>query len=79
MQSLFEKIEACQQDKVVELSLSYLEIYNETIKDLIVPGKVLMLQEDGKNRISVARLSTHVPRDVRLPDLCYISLSDKII
>ncbi len=38
MQELFEKINDGSDEKVTDLSLSYLEIYNETIRDLLVPG-----------------------------------------
>ncbi|KAI5285534.1 kinesin-like protein Klp5 [Ascosphaera acerosa] len=35
MQELFERIEEQGTEKVTDLSLSYLEIYNETIRDLL--------------------------------------------
>ena len=38
MQELFEKIQEVQEEKVTEITLSYLEIYNETIRDLLVEG-----------------------------------------
>lgn len=66
MRELFERINTLQDTKTVELSLSYLEIYNETIRDLLVPdcGKPLMLREDAEQRISVSNLSTHNPQSV---------------
>jgi kinesin family protein 18/19 len=54
-------------EKEVTLSLSYLEIYNETIRDLLVPGGSrlgLQLREDTHSNIAVAGLSTHSPRTV---------------
>jgi kinesin family member 18/19 len=69
MQELFEKIGEQQEEKVVEISLSYLEIYNETIRDLLVPGgskQALMLREDSNQAVSVAGLSSHHPKNVRL-------------
>lgn len=70
MQELFEKIEERSQDKTTELSLSYLEIYNETIRDLLVPAGSgpkggLMLREDSNQAVSVSGLSTHNPKDVQ--------------
>ncbi|CAM1504866.1 Fc.00g024570.m01.CDS01 [Cosmosporella sp. VM-42] len=68
MQELFEKIGERSQDKVTELSLSYLEIYNETIRDLLVPGGSkagLMLREDSNQAVTVAGLTSHHPRDVQ--------------
>ncbi|RBR24745.1 uncharacterized protein FIESC28_02518 [Fusarium coffeatum] len=69
MQELFEKIEERSQEKVTELSLSYLEIYNETIRDLLVPGgggkAGLMLREDSNQAVSVPGLTSHHPKDVQ--------------
>lgn len=50
------------------MSLSYLEIYNETIRDLLVPGgskQGLMLREDANQAVSVAGLSSHRPQNVQ--------------
>ncbi|MCJ1382937.1 kinesin-like protein Klp5 [Xylographa soralifera] len=68
MQELFEKISERTEDKVTEISLSYLEIYNETIRDLLVPGgskATLMLREDANQAVSVAGLSSHHPQNVQ--------------
>jgi kinesin family protein 18/19 len=76
MKDLFDRLEAQASDKTAEISsrlgvgagakadrspVSYLEIYNETIKDLIVPGPPLMLREAGGNRVVVPGLSEHRP------------------
>ncbi|ROW11823.1 hypothetical protein VPNG_05015 [Cytospora leucostoma] len=68
MQELFEKIADRSDDKSTEITLSYLEIYNETIRDLLVPGgskQGLMLREDSNQAVMVAGLTTHHPRDVQ--------------
>ena len=68
MQELFERISDRSEDKVTEVSLSYLEIYNETIRDLLVPGGSktgLMLREDANQAVSVAGLSSHHPQNVQ--------------
>ncbi|KAF6843711.1 kinesin family protein [Colletotrichum musicola] len=68
MQELFEKISERSQDKTTEVTLSYLEIYNETIRDLLVPGgskQGLMLREDSNQAVSVAGLTSHHPKDVQ--------------
>jgi kinesin family member 18/19 len=67
-QELFERCDALTEKKV-EISLSFLEIYNETIKDLLVPvdeSKPLMLREDAQHRISVPGLTTAAPITVPL-------------
>lgn len=68
MQELFERISDRTDDKATEVSLSYLEIYNETIRDLLVPGGTklgLMLREDANQAVSVAGLSSHHPQNVQ--------------
>ena len=67
MQELFERIGELSTEKQVELTLSYLEIYNETIRDLLIPGgsaKGLTLREDSNQAISVTGLSVHKPLNV---------------
>lgn len=68
MQELFEKINERSEEKVTEVTLSYLEIYNETIRDLLDEGgskTALMLREDSNQAVSVAGLTSHRPTDVR--------------
>lgn len=65
MKELFERINDLRDTKHVDVSLSYLEIYNETIRDLLEPScKQLALREDSENRILVSNLSTHKPSNV---------------
>lgn len=68
MQELFERVGELSSEKVTEISLSYLEIYNETIRDLLteesVPRGGLMLREDCNQAVSVSGLSSHHPRNV---------------
>lgn len=69
MQELFEKITERSDEKHTEISLSYLEIYNETIRDLLQHGQGnkqgLMLREDANQAVSVAGLSSHHPKNVK--------------
>lgn len=70
MQELFEKVGELKETKEVEVSLSYLEIYNETIRDLLNPDastakQGLMLREDSNQAVSVAGLSSHKPQSVQ--------------
>ena len=71
MQELFERIQDVQGDKSTEISLSYLEIYNETIRDLLEPGGTkagLMPREDANQAVSVTGLSSHNPQNVHATD-----------
>ncbi|KZT62930.1 kinesin-domain-containing protein [Calocera cornea HHB12733] len=62
MNELFNRIEEMKDETIVELSVTYLEIYNENIRDLLTDGSVapprggLQLREDKDNRITVANL-----------------------
>jgi kinesin family protein 18/19 len=67
MQELFDRIKDLGEEKHIETSLSYLEIYNETIRDLLVPGGSkagLMLREDAHQAVSVQGLSSYKPESV---------------
>lgn len=65
MKELFERINDLQDQKQIEVTLSYLEIYNETIKDLLEPShKQLSLREDSDQKITVSNLSMHKPENV---------------
>ena len=64
MEELFSKIDEAREVKIIDLSLAYLEIYNETIRDLLEPGKSLLLREDENKHVSVAGLSIHTPQNV---------------
>lgn len=65
MKELFDKIADIRDTKLVDVSLSYLEIYNETIRDLLEPSnKQLVLREDVNKKISVSNLSSHKPQNV---------------
>lgn len=68
MQELFEKINDRSDEKHTEISLSYLEIYNETIRDLLLPGGSkagLNLREDSNQAVTVPGLTSHHPKDVQ--------------
>jgi kinesin family protein 18/19 len=71
MQELYDRIKEMEDEKTIEVSLSYLEVYNETIRDLLAkPGAdttkpaSLHLREDSAKKISIAGLSEHHPKGV---------------
>ncbi|CAR65398.1 DEHA2A09812p [Debaryomyces hansenii CBS767] len=68
MKELYEKIEGLADTKLFDVSMSFLEIYNETIRDLLNPEtnfKRLVLREDANKKISVSNLSSHKPKSVQ--------------
>ena len=64
MDELFRRVEECRDSKVVDVTISYLEVYNETIRDLLTDTlTALELREDPDRGIIVAGLSEHRPTD----------------
>ncbi|TDG42570.1 hypothetical protein AWZ03_011009 [Drosophila navojoa] len=58
IEDIFGHIEAAGPESSTKVSISYLEIYNELIRDLLNPGGPLELREDHRGqRITVAGLS----------------------
>lgn len=80
---LFERIEFLRTTKDVNVSISYLEIYNETIRDLLNPDtdpKLLGIREDENKKISVRNLSTHVLTTVaEIMDLIIIGNQNRTV
>lgn len=61
MRDLFAKLETLSHEKIFDVSLSYLEVYNETIRDLLsTDNQGLELREDDSH-IVVSGLSEHSP------------------
>ncbi|KAJ1838954.1 tubulin-dependent ATPase kip3, partial [Coemansia sp. RSA 2708] len=65
MQELYARIGA-SDGADVDVAVSYLEVYNETIRDLLAAdtGRALALREDARQGVTVAGLSEHAPRGV---------------
>jgi hypothetical protein len=64
MCELFNRIHELKDEKIIKVKVTYLEIYNETIRDLLVDNSpALDLREDNKG-ITIAGLSEHEPTDV---------------
>lgn len=67
LRELYDRIDRMSDERVFDVSVLFLEIYNETIRDILspeTPSKLLKLREDAKNKISVSNLLTHRPADV---------------
>ncbi|XP_071955031.1 kinesin-like protein KIF18A isoform X2 [Antedon mediterranea] len=61
MMELYNRIQQVQAEKVCDIAVSYLEIYNETIRDLLVPSGALAVREDPQKGVCVTGLSVHKP------------------
>ena len=59
MQEIYNKIESLE-NKSCEIGISYLEVYNETVKDLLAPGALLDIRESGTATM-IPGLSIHKP------------------
>lgn len=65
MDDLFTRIEAMRDTKEITLSLSYLEIYNETLRDLLSDKQAnLALREGSDKRMHVSNLTSYRPSSV---------------
>ncbi|KAJ3147580.1 kinesin-like protein Klp5 [Geranomyces variabilis] len=68
MRELFERIDAASAEQTFETTVSYLEVYNEAIRDLLdvspSPESLDLREDDGNARVVVAGLSEHKPKDV---------------
>ena len=61
---LFRQIEAKAEEEKLELTISYFEIYNEMVYDLLGPtGNNLAVREDSRKGVVVQGLSVHQPTD----------------
>ena len=85
MQELFERVKELEDEKTIEISVSYLEVYNETIRDLLVTptstskSVSLHLREDSAKKVFIPGLSEHHPKGVRsLPLLQHASICSMI-
>jgi kinesin family protein 18/19 len=67
LNDLFQAFENTSLDKQHSITISYIEIYNENIRDLLVshsePKKFLQIKENPRDGIVVSNLSQHSPRN----------------
>eukprot|EP00062_Callorhinchus_milii_P023437 gi/632982277/ref/XP_007908049.1/ PREDICTED: kinesin-like protein KIF18B isoform X1 [Callorhinchus milii] len=62
MVELYKRIEQLKDEKSCEVAVSYLEVYNEQIQDLLEPKGPLALREDPQKGAVIQRLSYHQPK-----------------
>ncbi|XP_077084784.1 kinesin-like protein KIF18A [Siphateles boraxobius] len=62
MKELFARMDLIKEDKVFNIAFSYLEVYNEQIRDLLTNSGPLAVREDGSNGVVVQGLTLHQPK-----------------
>uniref|UniRef100_A0A915HME0 Kinesin-like protein n=1 Tax=Romanomermis culicivorax TaxID=13658 RepID=A0A915HME0_ROMCU len=66
MNELYGRIEAVKDDLICSVEVSYLEIYNETVRDLLNPESgQLAIREDGGCSLTIAGLTQHKPDNAK--------------
>ncbi|XP_064635833.1 kinesin-like protein KIF18A [Lineus longissimus] len=63
MKDLYDRIENIREEKICEVTVSYLEVYNETVRDLLSINhqQSLPVREDPKLGVQIVGLSYHKP------------------
>ncbi|CAL8352082.1 unnamed protein product [Merluccius merluccius] len=59
MKELFKRMDDVKEEKVFEIAFSYLEVYNEQIRDLMANVGPLAVREDDSKKVVVQGLSLH--------------------
>ncbi|KNC76730.1 hypothetical protein SARC_10787 [Sphaeroforma arctica JP610] len=63
IQELYRRMEENASEKTYEISVTYVEVYNEILNDLMEPSKKnLPLREDKEQGMVVSGLSKHLPK-----------------
>ncbi|XP_075693841.1 kinesin-like protein KIF18A isoform X2 [Rhinoderma darwinii] len=61
MMDLYNRIESMKEEKVCNVAVSYLEVYNEQIRDLFANSGPLAVREDAQKGVVVQGLTLHQP------------------
>ncbi|KAM6274317.1 kinesin-like protein KIF18A [Porphyrio hochstetteri] len=62
MMALYNCMEQIKEDKICNVAVSYLEVYNEQIRDLLVNSGPLAVREDTQKGVVVQGLTLHQPK-----------------
>uniref|UniRef100_A0A803VTE1 Kinesin-like protein n=1 Tax=Ficedula albicollis TaxID=59894 RepID=A0A803VTE1_FICAL len=62
MMTLYKCMDQIKEDKTCDVAVSYLEVYNEQIRDLLVKSGPLAVREDGQQGVIVQGLTLHQPK-----------------
>ncbi|NXQ91887.1 KI18A protein, partial [Nyctibius grandis] len=62
MMALYNSMDQIKEDKICNIAVSYLEVYNEQIHDLLASSGPLAVCEDNQKGVVVQGLSLHEPK-----------------
>ncbi|XP_035376866.1 kinesin-like protein KIF18A [Electrophorus electricus] len=62
MKELYNRMDLIKEEKVFDMAFSYLEVYNEQIRDLLANSGPLAVREDGAKGVVVQGLTLHQPK-----------------
>ncbi|XP_075568524.1 kinesin-like protein KIF18A [Pelecanus crispus] len=62
MMALYNCMDQIKEDKICNVAVSYLEVYNEQIRDLLVNSGPLAVHEDTQKGVVVQGLTLHQPK-----------------
>ncbi|NXC47067.1 KI18A protein, partial [Penelope pileata] len=62
MMALYNCMDQIKEDKICNIAVSYLEVYNEQIRDLLVNSGPLAVREDAQKGVVVQGLTLHQPK-----------------
>ncbi|KAI1890173.1 hypothetical protein AGOR_G00170940 [Albula goreensis] len=62
MKELFNRIDEVKDEKIFDVAFSYLEVYNEQIRDLLAKSGPLAVREDSTRGVVVQGLTLHQPK-----------------
>ncbi|NWV86430.1 KI18A protein, partial [Dasyornis broadbenti] len=62
MMTLYKRMDQIKEDKTCNVAVSYLEVYNEQIRDLLVNSGPLAVREDAQQGVVVQGLTLHQPK-----------------
>ncbi|NXX82366.1 KI18A protein, partial [Urocolius indicus] len=62
MMELYNCMDQLKEDKICNVAVSYLEVYNEQIRDLLVNSGPLAVREDTQKGVIVQGLTLHEPK-----------------
>ncbi|XP_062917832.1 kinesin-like protein KIF18A isoform X2 [Mobula hypostoma] len=61
MKELYNRIEQLKNEKRCDVAVSYLEVYNEEVRDLLTNSRSLAVREDAQSGVVIQGLTLHKP------------------